>query len=149
MPPKKGPKILVDVLEKPQALKSKTRPTQKRTVMLEKHTSYDDDGEKTTSFMAMPVSPAKRRMGETSGSMLDTEMSVQEPLYSVETVPPLTEDEIEQGNDESRILELEGFGHLAINSKMRTSRIGPAPAQRRKRNETVSWTVPYYKISDI
>lgn len=152
MPPKKGPKILVDILEKPQASKSKNHPAQKRTVTLEQHTSYDVTGEKTTSFMPVPISPAKRRVGElqpSAGPILDVaEVSVLESLY--ETVPPLTEDEIEQGYDETRILELEGLGHLAINGKTRTSRIGPAPAQRRKRNETVSimlQNIHYYLIS--
>lgn len=140
MPPKRGPKILVDVFDQPQASNGKKKSAQRRTVTLEQHTSYDVTGEKTTSFMPVPISPAKRRVGEASGSIGDVIDAVLEPLYAQQAVP-LTEDEIEQGIDESRLLELEGLGHLAPpDGTMRTSRIGPAPAQKRKRPETVSCT---------
>ncbi len=131
MPPKKGPKILVDVFEEAETSKPKKMGGPKPTIIMEQHTSYDITGEKTITFMPVPVSPAKRRATELSGLAPDAVDTVLEQLYT-EKVTPLTEDEIEQGIDESRLLELEGLGHLVLSPKMRTSRTGPAPAHKKK-----------------
>ncbi|KAF8166961.1 hypothetical protein BJ912DRAFT_1067752 [Pholiota molesta] len=81
MPPKKRPPIIMDVLAKPKPaqLKPPKRETQDR---LERHISYVNGENVSSSFISIPPSP------------------------------PRGAHDIERVDDETRLLEIEGLGHL-------------------------------------
>jgi uncharacterized protein (UPF0262 family) len=134
MPPRKRPPIIVDIVtkNKPNPLKPPAKAPKRETLeRLERHLSYNISGESSSSFIPIPPSPPR--------GTCQVLQEVVEPSVPSTPIVSLTEDDIERVDDETRLLEIEGLGHLSNNLSMQVSSDYDDNNHKRKRTEAVSF----------
>lgn len=127
----------MDVLKKPKVRKSKSMGSMKSTETQDKHVSYNmNNSIETHMYLSTPTSPAKRSADPTRN---DEEAIIDETLDDSHTENTPTEDDLERGDDEIRLLELQGLGHLQSSADTWPSD-NQGPARKRKRTAGV-WSM--------